>query len=557
MTQEFDPVGAVEAIERISNQVSVMAFDNGSCLHPCEPGPAAARAFIAAHPGKDLYFVVADLNDPLILGKPRKSDMFGSRVVWVDLDPPKKVEPAGLELWRSEKLNELDRSGLPQAHIIICSGRGLWCFWHLSRQVDAAEAEAINRALAQRLEGDKCHNIDRVARVPFTRNSKTGDIASVLREIEGEIAPEALPHTAPASAPAPIAASKIEVGEPLTSLDDLGQWDVDPRIRRIIKRGRDPDNPKSGDDSRSAWLWDGVLGLMRHGVPDDTILAILLDRRWRISESAYDNGRSPQDYATRQIERAREFLSDFIRNSKGGIISNKQHNIRLAFTKLNVSLSYDAFANRSLIQGLPGFGPALNDEAVRRLWFQISDTFCFQPTKDFFLESVLDITRQASFHPVRDYLGGLKWDGTPRLDQWLIKYGTAQDTPYVRAVSGIMLIAPVRRIRQPGVKFDEMPILEGPQGGGKSTALSILAGGAACLAIIVPSTPTGGRSSKLFQAVGSSRLVSLPGCARLQPRSSSPFFRGQPIMAEPPMVGSRRKSPASVSLSALPTTQPI
>lgn len=134
LTQAFDPVGAVEAVERISHHVSVMAFDNGSCLHPCEPGPDAARDFLARHPYRDLYFVVAGLNGPLVLGKPRKSDMRGSSVVWVDLDPSKGIiDPGELELWRTEKLNELDRSGRPQAHIVISPGRGLWCFWHLSR----------------------------------------------------------------------------------------------------------------------------------------------------------------------------------------------------------------------------------------------------------------------------------------------------------------------------------------------------------------------------------------------------------------------------------------
>ena len=476
MMQDFDPVGALEAIERISHQVSVMAFDNGSCLHPCEPGPDAARDFLARHPYKDLYFVVADLNDPLILGKPRKNDMLGSRVVWVDLDPPKNVEPAELELWRSEKLNELDRSGLPPPHIIISSGRGLWCFWRLSRQIDVAETEAINRALAEKLGGDKCHNIDRVARVPCTRNSKTGEIAFVLREIEGEFAPEALPHTAPAAATALSAASALEVGASLGSLDDLDSWNVDSRLRRVIEHGRDSENPKHGDDSRSAWVWDCILGLMRHGVPEGTILALLLDRRWGISESIYDSSRGARAYAVRQVERAREYLSDFIRDDKGQIVRNNQHNIRLSLAKMGVSLSYDLFARKSLINGLSGFGPMLDDEAVRRLWFLMPERFGFHPGKDFFWEAVLDIAARESFHPVGEYLAALSWDGKSRLDRWLVSYGGAPDTPFVQAAGANTLIAAVRRVRQPGVKFDEMLVLEGEQGTGKSTALSILAG---------------------------------------------------------------------------------
>lgn len=80
-----------------------------------------------------------------------------------------------------------------------------------------------------------------------------------------------------------------------------------------------------------------------------------------------------------------------------------------------------------------------------------------------------------SFHPVCDYLDGLEWDGTPRLDTWLTTFGQAEDTPYTRAVGALTLLAAVRRVRQPGCKFDEMPVLESEQGKNKSSALAVLA----------------------------------------------------------------------------------
>jgi len=80
------------------------------------------------------------------------------------------------------------------------------------------------------------------------------------------------------------------------------------------------------------------------------------------------------------------------------------------------------------------------------------------------------------FHPVRDWLATLGWDGTPRLDMWVHRaFGTPLDG-YHGAVGSKFLIAAVRRIRQPGCKFDTMPVLEGPQGIGKSTAIKILFG---------------------------------------------------------------------------------
>ena len=80
------------------------------------------------------------------------------------------------------------------------------------------------------------------------------------------------------------------------------------------------------------------------------------------------------------------------------------------------------------------------------------------------------------FDPVRDYLDGLRWDGVPRVDRWLIDYCGAEDTPLNRAFGRKVLMAAVRRVRRPGCKFDYVLVLEGPQGIGKSTMLRILAG---------------------------------------------------------------------------------
>ena len=59
---------------------------------------------------------------------------------------------------------------------------------------------------------------------------------------------------------------------------------------------------------------------------------------------------------------------------------------------------------------------------------------------------------------------------------WLINYGGADDSEYMRAVGALVLVAAVRRVREPGCKFDEMLVLENPeQGNNKSSALQVLA----------------------------------------------------------------------------------
>src|SRR5262249_23476436 len=83
------------------------------------------------------------------------------------------------------------------------------------------------------------------------------------------------------------------------------------------------------------------------------------------------------------------------------------------------------------------------------------------------------------FDPILDYLDSLRWDGQTRLDRWLGTYLGAANTPFVRAVGRLALMAGVRRAEEPGCKFDYLLVLEGPQRAGKSSALRILAGGAA------------------------------------------------------------------------------
>ena len=80
------------------------------------------------------------------------------------------------------------------------------------------------------------------------------------------------------------------------------------------------------------------------------------------------------------------------------------------------------------------------------------------------------------YHPIKNYLSALKWDGVERLDTLLVDYLGAEDTPYVRAVTRKTLVAAVARIYRPGTKFDSILVLNGSQGIGKSTLFSKLGG---------------------------------------------------------------------------------
>jgi len=79
-------------------------------------------------------------------------------------------------------------------------------------------------------------------------------------------------------------------------------------------------------------------------------------------------------------------------------------------------------------------------------------------------------------NPFLEEISQYRWDGVTRLDTWLPVYLGASDTPLNRQIGAKTLIAAVRRNLEPGCKYDQLLILEGPQGIGKSTALKLLGG---------------------------------------------------------------------------------
>jgi predicted P-loop ATPase len=88
--------------------------------------------------------------------------------------------------------------------------------------------------------------------------------------------------------------------------------------------------------------------------------------------------------------------------------------------------------------------------------------------------AIQTVAREFPFHPIREYLNGLVWDKTPRIDDWLTLYLGADPSEYARAVGSKWLIGAVARIFRPGCKNDTCLVLEGPQGALKSTALRTL-----------------------------------------------------------------------------------
>lgn len=149
-----------------------------------------------------------------------------------------------------------------------------------------------------------------------------------------------------------------------------------------------------------------------------------------------------------------------------------------AARRTDVTFEYDSFHNRMRIGGhvLQGYQGDLSDNASAQLHYVILEDFGFDPGKGHLLDAIHILCVTNAHHPILTYLDGLVWDGTARLENWLVIYLGAEDTALNRAIGMLLLVAAVRRVQQPGAKFDTIVILEGSQGTGKSTAIEILAG---------------------------------------------------------------------------------
>lgn len=140
-------------------------------------------------------------------------------------------------------------------------------------------------------------------------------------------------------------------------------------------------------------------------------------------------------------------------------------------TASGASIRYDEFAGVVRVNG-----EALTDHVERQMWLNLREVTWTKFPWDLFGHTLRNVAWMNRYHPLKQYLDGVqqRWDGTPRIDTWLTDYLAVPLEEYSQAVGALFLTALVRRVREPGAKFDEMLVLEGPQGVEKSSALQAL-----------------------------------------------------------------------------------
>jgi hypothetical protein len=289
-------------------------------------------------------------------------------------------------------------------------------------------------------------------------------------------------------------------GELLTNLPALPAWPDDLRPAARSPERTPGTTPEANAELVAAALavipnddlgWDdwNRIGMATFRATAGSDAGLAAFTTWSTKSKKFDNGRTAerwQHYVTsppneigagtlfhlaNEAEpgwRARAVVAaGFPDVTKGGRPRPTLPNTKVALDQFGVECRHDLFKLRYIVNGqeIESFVGEVSDPALLRLREMIYERFGFDPSTQTVHTAVMTLANHHRFHPVRDYLDGLNWDGVSRIDSWLIDYGGADDSEYVRAVGALVLVAAVRRVRQPGCKFDEILVLENEEQG--------------------------------------------------------------------------------------------
>ena len=402
------------------------------------------RSWIEANQGaKNIYFMV---NPPtsMLTKKAKKSDVAAMAWLHVDADPAPGKDFAGE---RKRILKEL-QDFQPKPTVIIDSGGGYQAFWRLDAPVPVngdeqtcAEFETYNRQLELLLSGDKCHNLDRIMRLPGTINlpndikrakGRQKALATTIhfksdliyRLEEFCSAPNETARGGAIRGQQGKGGATVTLSEKLPHIEDLEALPLSDTTKALILTGSDPDDPARWAD-RSRLVYHVLCEMVRAGIENDVMASIITDPTYRVSAHVLDHKGDTLIYAARQIEQAREEVEadierHFIQTEKGMIRKDLPENIEIALNQLRIRLSFDEFAGRELIRFNNDQEQLLTDASVNDVWYSINCHFgrtagyTPDPAR---VERVMGVVaRRNGFHPVRDYFDRLQWDGVPRID---------------------------------------------------------------------------------------------------------------------------------------------
>ena len=211
-----------------------------------------------------------------------------------------------------------------------------------------------------------------------------------------------------------------------------------------------------------------IKDMMEFAARDDAVQELGLEERQE---------RAGEEFA--EEEEDESWKKKLQRQKRSTQLENSLYNIKLILQndRFLKNIVFNGLADSMEIRGdVPWKHPAKfwRDADDAQLICYIDDHYGSFSARNYDI-AVAKVVDDRSYHPIRDYFASLpEWDGIPRVDTLLIDYLGAEDNAYIRAVSRKTLCAAYMRVHSPGIKFDYMPVLNGPQGIGKSTFIANL-----------------------------------------------------------------------------------
>ena len=239
---------------------------------------------------------------------------------------------------------------------------------------------------------------------------------------------------------------------------------VEGEVERVYASAGNPSNAAGAGTIRALGKAAGVEALCwrnRASKPSAR------ERIRRLSGEAL-GGRSPS-YADLEWQEA----------SRGGFLQSSPTNALKALDAIGRADRYrlNTWSGRiELLAAAPGVvgEPIDADDEILTGQLASETALTFTPTPDAMLRGITLAARDRSYNPITEWLESLRWDGVDRLSG-AARYFGAADTPLQNAYARLIFGGMASRALQPGIAFAYMPILQGRQGVGKSTAIEILA----------------------------------------------------------------------------------
>jgi hypothetical protein len=156
--------------------------------------------------------------------------------------------------------------------------------------------------------------------------------------------------------------------------------------------------------------------------------------------------------------------------------STDARNVLAMFSAMQFIVKYDEFTHKMMLEHLDRSRRHVNDGVLHQLYL-IAHSHGLNVSKTLLTDALFGAGHMNVCNSAREFLENLPpWDGVERGDTLYIRHLGCADTPYTRGVGRLSGVAAVRRILDPGCKYDHMPVAISPEGYGKSSLWAILAG---------------------------------------------------------------------------------